>query len=90
HCMMKLLGGQLDEHLYAWPDHGCSEAKGLSLRRTASLKANSVAYMHDKIGLHRIANPSMSEKAVSLHLYSPPYEMCKTFDETTGTAEMSR
>ncbi|KAJ1953137.1 hypothetical protein GGI12_006078, partial [Dipsacomyces acuminosporus] len=47
---------------------------------------NSVAYMHDKIGLHRIGNPSTAAKAVSLHLYSPPYNMCKTFDQTTGAA----
>ncbi|KAJ2162488.1 hypothetical protein GGF46_000619 [Coemansia sp. RSA 552] len=86
HCMMKLLSGELDEELYAWPD-GSSAA--LRCKRTAALKTNSVAYMHDKIGLHRIANPSTRGKAVSLHLYSPPYDMCKTFNEDTGAAAVS-
>ncbi|KAJ2775829.1 hypothetical protein H4R18_005920 [Coemansia javaensis] len=91
HCMMKLLAGQLDEQLYAWPSSGPDgQGESLRLRRTAALKANSVAYMHDKLGLHRIANPSLSSKAVSLHLYSPPYSFCKTFDEQTGAAVASR
>ncbi|KAJ2884753.1 hypothetical protein H4R27_001865 [Coemansia aciculifera] len=84
HCMMKLLAGELDEQLYAWPRDGA-----LELRRTAPLRTNSVAYMHDKIGLHRIGNPSLTTRAVSLHLYSPPYNMCKTFDESTGAAVQS-
>ncbi|KAJ2398439.1 hypothetical protein GGI05_000071 [Coemansia sp. RSA 2603] len=45
--------------------------------------------MHDNIGLHRIGNPSSKNKAVSLHLYSPPYNMCKTFNEQTGVAAES-
>ncbi|KAJ2025709.1 hypothetical protein IWW57_003289 [Coemansia sp. S610] len=84
HCMMKLLAGELDEQLFAWPQDG-----SLELRRTTPLRTNSVAYMHDKIGLHRIGNPSLTARAVSLHLYSPPYNMCKTFDESTGAAVQS-
>lgn len=43
----------------------------------------------DKIGLHRISNPSSERGAVSLHLYTPPYEVCKTFEEKTGRARSS-
>lgn len=81
HCMMKLLDGELSEDLFAWPT---SPSSAMRMRRSSPLKTNSVAYMHDKIGLHRIENPSSKAKAVSLHLYSPPYNMCKTFDEHTG------
>ncbi|KAJ1725231.1 hypothetical protein LPJ53_000560 [Coemansia erecta] len=88
HCMMKLLAGELDEDLFAWPKHETEES-GLKLKRTAPLKTNSVAYMHDNIGLHRIGNPSTKHKAVSLHLYSPPYNMCKTFNENTGASAES-
>ncbi|KAJ2364684.1 hypothetical protein IW150_006414 [Coemansia sp. RSA 2607] len=88
HCMMKLLAGELDEDLFAWPKHDTKDS-GLKLKRTAPLKTNSVAYMHDNIGLHRIGNPSSKNKAVSLHLYSPPYNMCKTFNEQTGVAAES-
>ncbi|KAJ1953473.1 hypothetical protein EC988_002978 [Linderina pennispora] len=83
---MKLLDGELQEDLFAWPRESTDEMR---LKRTAALKTNSVAYMHDKIGLHRIANPSLRGKAVSLHLYSPPYNVCKTFDEKTGAAAIS-
>ncbi|KAG8593957.1 hypothetical protein GDO81_001007, partial [Engystomops pustulosus] len=38
----------------------------------------------DSIGLHRVENPSHTETAVSLHLYSPPFDHCNTFDQRTG------
>lgn len=43
----------------------------------------------DKIGLHRISNQSHTIPAVSLHLYSPPYEECHSFDELSGAARAS-
>ncbi|KAJ2501433.1 hypothetical protein GGH96_001956 [Coemansia sp. RSA 1972] len=85
HCMMRLLEGQLDEALYKWPQ----ETQAPRLVCTRPLREESVAYMHDRIGLHRISNPSETRRAVSLHLYSPPYDMCKTFDARTGHVEAS-
>ncbi|NXR99833.1 CDO1 dioxygenase, partial [Oxylabes madagascariensis] len=38
----------------------------------------------DSIGLHRVENISHTEPAVSLHLYSPPFDTCNTFDQRTG------
>ena len=38
----------------------------------------------DSIGLHRVENASHTDRAISLHLYSPPFQMCQTFDERTG------
>ena len=38
----------------------------------------------DSIGLHRVENISHTESAVSLHLYSPPFDSCNTFDQRTG------
>lgn len=40
----------------------------------------------DSMGLHRVENPSHTSPAVSLHLYSPPFETCQSFDERTGKA----
>ena len=40
----------------------------------------------DSMGLHRVENPSNSEGAVSLHLYCPPFQHCRAFDERTGHA----
>lgn len=36
------------------------------------------------MGLHRMENPSHSDTCVSLHLYIPAFEMCKTFDQRSG------
>ncbi|KAI7131656.1 hypothetical protein KC343_g17057, partial [Hortaea werneckii] len=50
-------------------------------------QSGEVAYMSDNLGLHRIANPSENEVAVSLHLYTPPNAAkhgCHVFDEKTG------
>ncbi|ORZ11862.1 RmlC-like cupin domain-containing protein [Absidia repens] len=58
----------------------------LQVTKDTILQPNQVAYIHDKIGLHRIANPSGANGAVSLHLYTPPYKTCKTFEESTGKA----
>lgn len=38
----------------------------------------------DKIGLHRVENPSATRKAVSIHVYSPPIRTCEKFDEHTS------
>ncbi|KOB70770.1 Cysteine dioxygenase type I domain containing protein [Operophtera brumata] len=36
------------------------------------------------LGLHRMENPSHVDAAVSLHLYSPPFNSCRVFDARTG------
>ena len=38
----------------------------------------------DKIGLHRMENPSHTEPTVTLHLYCPPFDSCRCFDEKSG------
>ena len=40
--------------------------------------------LSDSIGLHRMENPSHTDGCVSMHLYSPPFASCRTFDERTG------
>ncbi|KAJ3266198.1 Cysteine dioxygenase [Chytriomyces hyalinus] len=60
----------------------------MNLTQETILHLDEVAYIHDKIGLHRISNPT-GENSVSLHLYCPPYETCKTFDEKTSVARGS-
>ncbi|KAJ3169462.1 hypothetical protein HDU88_000651 [Geranomyces variabilis] len=62
---------------------------GMRVRRLGRLATGDVAYIHDRIGLHKIANPSPSKRAVSLHLYTPPFEFCRTYNETTGEARAS-
>lgn len=83
HCFMKVLDGNVQEQLYDWPTDSDGE-KEMNLRRTNIYDRNQVAYICDELGLHRVENPSNVDKAVTLHLYSPPFEECDTFDEKTG------
>lgn len=41
-------------------------------------------FISDSMGLHRVENPSHVDGAVSLHLYSPPYDTCHIFNQQTG------
>ncbi|XP_048857066.1 cysteine dioxygenase type 1 [Brienomyrus brachyistius] len=82
HCFMKILQGQLKETLFMWPDsksHGSMKQKSQRV-----LQDNKCAYISDSIGLHRVENVSHTERACSLHLYSPPFQHCQTFDQRTG------
>uniref|UniRef100_A0A336MMT4 Cysteine dioxygenase n=1 Tax=Culicoides sonorensis TaxID=179676 RepID=A0A336MMT4_CULSO len=50
----------------------------------STLETNGVAYINDKLGLHRVENSSHTEPAVSLHLYCPPFNECSIFNKKTG------
>jgi len=90
HCWMKVMEGSLAEKLYDWPcenesgdDVICDQNK-LSPRQITEFDKNQVTYINDTIGLHRVENNSHTRRAASLHLYSPPFDMCHSFDERTG------
>ncbi|KAK6492763.1 cysteine dioxygenase type 1-like isoform X2 [Huso huso] len=82
HCFMKLLQGQLKETLFEWPDNKMNG--GMTKKSERILHENQCAYINDSIGLHRVENVSHTEPAVSLHLYSPQFDHCNTFDQSTG------
>ncbi|KAI8086588.1 RmlC-like cupin domain-containing protein [Halteromyces radiatus] len=86
HCIMKILEGHLQESLYDWPE---KDGQPLTLLQQTLLLPNQTTYVHDNIGLHRITNPNPNRGAVSLHLYTPPYQTCTTFQERTGQAVQS-
>ncbi|KAJ9608421.1 Cysteine dioxygenase [Cladophialophora chaetospira] len=96
HCVMKILKGSLKETLYALPaEAACTPETAVSqsdstppqIVREAIYRENEVTYISDKIGLHKISNPSNDQLAVSLHLYTPPHAAnfgFNLFDEKTG------
>lgn len=83
HCFMKMLDGTLTETLYAWPEES---KKKVPMRELAvnTYHRDQVAYINDSKGLHRVENKSHSDRATSLHLYSPPFNSCQCFDQRTG------
>ncbi|CAG8959787.1 hypothetical protein HYFRA_00001694 [Hymenoscyphus fraxineus] len=88
HCLMKILKGNLVETRYAIPTNPGLEGP---LHQTSCKKFNrdQVTYMSDALGLHEISNPSPTEYAVSLHLYTPPNAAlrgCHIYDKGDGEA----
>ena len=61
-CLLKVLEGELEEFLYN---------KNLKLRTKSKIKKNTINYMNNNIGYHRITNNN-NINAFSLHIYSPP------------------
>lgn len=64
------------DSLYPSTKHTC-QARGsatgpseLHVRKETTYEREQVTYMSDSLGLHRIRNPSESEYAISLHLYT--------------------
>lgn len=92
HCVMKILEGQLVETLYDWPEQESSansDGPAMHVRKETTLNEGDVAYMSDKLGLHRMTNPNPNARAVSLHLYTPPHAArfgCRIFNEQSGQA----
>ncbi|KAF4527028.1 hypothetical protein B566_EDAN001576 [Ephemera danica] len=83
HCFMKNLQGTLSEVRFAWPTESTEEQELQVLGRN-SLGLNQICYINDSMGLHRVENPSHTERAVSLHLYCPPFDACNVFNARTG------
>lgn len=92
HCVMKLLKGSLKETLYNNPvaaDDEQDEGQRTPphVVKETTYNRDQVTYISDDIGLHKISNPSDTEVAVSLHLYTPPHAAnfgFNLFDEKTG------
>jgi len=47
-----------------------------------------VTWMHDMMGYHKIGNPG-EDVAVTLHVYSPPYETSTIFDSENNKMQVS-
>ncbi|TVY75980.1 Cysteine dioxygenase [Lachnellula suecica] len=88
HCLMKILKGSLVESRFAIPERP-GEQGPLEQTSRKEFKLNQVSYMTDRLGLHSVSNPHITEHAVSLHLYTPPNAAlrgCHVYDMTNGVA----
>jgi len=83
HCFVKILDGNLQETMFDWPNTSAGQTEMNKLDVNVYPK-DGVAYINDSMGLHRMENPSHTDGCVSMHLYVPPFQSCKTFDERTG------
>eukprot|EP00003_Mantamonas_plastica_P031524 TRINITY_DN824_c1_g1_i4.p1 TRINITY_DN824_c1_g1~~TRINITY_DN824_c1_g1_i4.p1 ORF type:complete len:135 (+),score=18.83 TRINITY_DN824_c1_g1_i4:513-917(+) len=77
---MKVLEGDLVEEQYPFSDNHIPPEE-LVVQKTSELNVNDSAYISDDIGLHRVYNKCSETPAVSLHIYSPPYDACQCFNQ---------
>ncbi|KAI9298535.1 cysteine dioxygenase type I [Neoconidiobolus thromboides FSU 785] len=87
HCIMKILDGELQEQLYEWPEESSAQTeccRKMNNYKNTVYSKDQVTYMHDNLGLHRVANYNSDKPALSLHLYTPPIKQAITFQEDSG------
>ena len=85
-CILKVLDGILREEIYKYKSSTKSSTKSNTqiYCGSRSLNNNSVSYIDNKLGMHKIINEDSNpernptlvddeEPAISLHIYSPPH-----------------
>ena len=74
-CWMKVLQGQVNECRYVTTS--TTSDGSLECIQDVTADEGEVIYIEDSMGLHKVGNPSPDIPAVTLHLYSPPFQQCK-------------
>lgn len=87
-CYVRTIQGEVEETLYHWPEKG-HEDEPLKVKGVISAKAGEVCHLNDTMGVHKVANPSKSKGAITLHCYIPPYDACKCFFDNNGKPTVS-
>jgi len=82
-CIMKCMKNQIKETRYNWPT---KKKTKMSITGVTTATEGDVIHINDDMGLHRVENPSTSERCVSLHFYFPCIHECLIFDEDSGKA----
>ena len=75
-CFIVGLSGELEETRYEQN----KEDKSLVLKERNIVRKGDIAWMHDCMGYHRVSNMSDIEDAVTLHIYHPPFNACKSYN----------
>ena len=86
-CWMEVLQGQIQECRYRTSVKG----KGTKLECTQdkTFDEGGIVFIEDSQGLHKVGNPG-TRPAVTMHLYSPPFQSCKIWlDETKQPSKSS-
>ena len=91
-CWMQVLQGQVNECRYEYPhqdtgtavtsrmnENGVNGVEKLRCIADETFVGGQLAFIKDSIGLHKVGNPSAVTPAVTLHLYSPPFQDCRVW-----------
>ena len=71
-CWMSVVSGAVQEKRYQ-PD----ENDNLVCTQDEIFHQGGVVFIEDSMGYHSVGNPSESQRAITLHLYSPPFQQCR-------------
>ena len=88
-CFLRVLDGGLEETFYE-PTSIIGDTMSVSALdgRVSRLSTGEQSYINDGMGLHKVANVSATQRAVSLHVYAPGWKVVHTYDEMAlSTAE---
>jgi predicted metal-dependent enzyme (double-stranded beta helix superfamily) len=72
-CFVMPMSGTLVETIYSVHP----ETEEIREEFATTYKPWQISFMSDELGLHKISNGSPDTGAVSLHLYTPPFNSCK-------------
>jgi cysteine dioxygenase len=72
-CWMRVLEGQIQECRYQHDD----ALDKLVCTQDKTFAEGGLVFIEDSLGYHKVGNPSSTLPAVTLHLYSPPFQSCK-------------
>ena len=73
-----MLSGEIEAQLYTKPT---DPGETVKLQRTRKLISGDVIHIRDNISVHSMSNVS-NAGAVTLHLYTPPYDTTEIFRDT--------
>lgn len=84
-CFIKTISGCIKETRYV----AVESNDEIQQSGTKFYCEGQVSYMTDELGLHKISNPNHNVGAVTLHLYTPPFNSCKVWS-CEGKGELSK
>ena len=75
-CFIVGIQGELEETKYV----KCKDTNALKETSKVNVKKGDITWMHDYLGFHKVSNLSETEGAITLHIYHPPFNVCKGYD----------
>jgi cysteine dioxygenase len=89
-CFMEVLEGSIQECRYRVSSvKGDNTKQKLECTQDKTFNEGGIIFIEDSQGLHKVGNPG-TRPAVTMHMYSPPFQSCKIWlDETKKPSKSS-